>query len=92
MDRKLNGKSLMWDDTPQNSSHVGDYFGFYKYGSEVTIHMIIHIASSEKKTSLMERKYWTAQQKCTIPIQGNRYDLVVRMVGTGCQTVWEQHL
>ena len=49
MERKLNGESLMWDDTPQNSSHVGDYFGFYKYGSEVTIHMIIHIADSEKR-------------------------------------------
>ena len=49
MERKLNGESLMWDDTPQNSSHVGDYFGFYKYGSEVSIHMIIHIANPEKR-------------------------------------------
>jgi hypothetical protein len=49
MERNLNGESLMWDDTPQNSSHVGDYFGFYKYGYEVTIHMIFFIANSEER-------------------------------------------
>jgi hypothetical protein len=49
MERKLNGEELMWDDTPQNSSHVGNYFGFYKYGYKVTIHMILHISSSEER-------------------------------------------
>ena len=44
MERKAQGESLMWDDTPQNSSEVGNYFGFYKYGSEVSIHLIIHKA------------------------------------------------
>ena len=49
MERKSNGEALMWDDTPQNSSYVGDYFGFYKYGHQITIHMILHIASPKKR-------------------------------------------
>ena len=47
MERKLNGYSLMWDDTPQNSSRVGEFFGFYRYKIDVSIHMILHIADSE---------------------------------------------
>lgn len=49
MERKERGESLMWDDTPQNSSKVGDYFGFYKYGFEVSIHLIIHKADHNNR-------------------------------------------
>jgi hypothetical protein len=51
MERKLNGYSLMWDDTPQNSSRVGEFFGFYRYKIDVSIHMILHIADSEDRLS-----------------------------------------